>query len=168
MKRNILLILEVILCLILQTVFFPNFSIADIIPNVMIILTVSVAYMHGKLTGLFIGLISGLLMDLCYGQVVGLYALLYMVIGYINGIAQKIYYKDDFTIPIILVGVSDFAYGFLFYVFEFLLRGRLNLFFYVRRIIFPEVVYTVFVSIILYKLFNVANNGLEQLEQKEG
>ena len=74
---------------------------------------------------------------------------------------------DDYTIPIILVSVSDFLYGFFYYLFLFLLRNRLNLFFYLRRIILPELIYTVVVSIILYKLLHMLNVKLESSEYKE-
>ena len=168
MKRWAVIILQIILCLITQTVIFPQLEIASIVPNLLIIMTVSAAYMYGQMTGLTVGLICGLLTDLINGSLFGLYGMVYMVIGYLLGYAVKIYYKEDFTMPILLVGVSDFLAGFAFYVFDFLLRNRLNLVFYLKRIILPEVAYTMLVSIVFYKLLNDMNVKLQNHTKKEG
>ena len=90
-----------------------------------------------------------------------------MLIGYINGFVNKMYYSDDIIIPVVLVAASDFIYDFLYYVFEFLLRGRLNFFFYLRRIMLPELIYTVLLSVLFYKLFHTINSWLEKMEKRE-
>jgi rod shape-determining protein MreD len=167
MKRTIIIFLIIILCFLLQTTVFQAVALADVVPNLLLVITVATGYMRGRKEALYTGLFCGLLLDLVYGSVIGLYALLFMVIGYLNGYCNKIYYKDDFTIPIILVGVSDLFYNFFYYVFEFLLRSRLHLLFYVRRIMLPELVYTVLVSVVLYKLLHTLNGYLEHSEKKE-
>jgi rod shape-determining protein MreD len=167
MKRFISTIFVIILCFLLQTTVFHEIALANVVPNLLIIITVAVGYMRGHKEGLFVGIMCGLLVDFVYGDVIGLYALIYMSVGYLNGFCNKIYYRDDFTIPIILVGISDFYYNFFYYIFNFLLRNRLNFFFYLRRIILPELVYTVLVSVVLYKLLHMLNALLEHSETKE-
>jgi rod shape-determining protein MreD len=167
MKRCIVTIVIIILCYLLQTTVFQAIALADVVPNLLLIITVAVGYMRGRKEALFTGLFCGFLIDCQFGTVIGLYALLYMLIGYLNGYCNKIYYKDDLTIPIILVGVSDLLYNFLFYIFEFLMRSRLDLFFYFRRIMLPNLVYTVLISVVLYKLLHKLNGFLERFENKE-
>jgi rod shape-determining protein MreD len=136
-------------------------------PNLLLILVVSTAYMRGRTPGLLIGFFSGLLVDLIFGSVLGLYSLLYLLIGYFFGFMNKFYSSDDFTLPLVFVAVGDFFYGFFYYVFEFLLRGRLNLFYYFRRFIVPEIIYTVAVSVLLYKLLHMINHLLEHKAEEE-
>ncbi|HWT75422.1 MAG TPA: rod shape-determining protein MreD [Mobilitalea sp.] len=168
MKRLLVYFIEIIICFIIQSAMFHYIALANIMPNLLLILVVSTAHMRGRLPGMLIGLFSGLLVDLMYGNyIVGLCALLYLVIGYLVGMTHRFYSNDDYTLPIIIVAVSDFLYGFLYYVFEFLLRGRLNLLFYLRRLILPEIVYTVAVSIFLYKLLHMINNRLEHNPDEE-
>ncbi|MDD3173675.1 MAG: rod shape-determining protein MreD [Herbinix sp.] len=168
MKRLIIYIIEIIICFIIQSAMYDYISLADIMPNLLLILVVSTAYMHGRMSGLMLGLISGLLIDLLNGgYVVGLNALLYMLIGYFIGFTYKYYSDDDYTLPIIIIAVSDLIYGFFYYVVEFLLRGRLNFLFYLRRLIIPEIIYTVAVSIFLYKLLHMINKRLEHKTEKE-
>lgn len=83
------------------------------------------------------------------------------------GFANKIYSDDDYTLPILFVAISDLVYGFLYYGFEFLLRGKLNFPYYLVRIILPEIVYTVVASILLYKLLHIVNNRLISVVTEE-
>lgn len=162
MKRAVVYFIEIIICFVLQSAMFQYISLAGIMPNFLIILVVSTAYMRGRLPGLLVGFFSGLLVDLMFGTVVGLYALLYLLIGYFIGFANRIYSNDDYTLPLFFIGISDFVYSFLYYVFEFLLRGRLNFMYYLRRFIIPEIIYTVTVSVLLYKLLHTVNNRLDR------
>lgn len=156
-KRFLIVTLEIIILYLLQTTVFQWFSLAGVTPNLLLILTVSIGFMRGQKEGLLVGFFSGLLIDLTFGGVIGVCALIYLIIGYLNGYANKIFVKDDFTIPFILIGVSEFIYFFLYYTLEFLLRGRLNIIYYLFHIGLPKMVYTVVVAIFLYRLLNKIN-----------
>ena len=65
----------------------------------------------------------------------GFTALLYVIIGYCCGFCYRIFYDDDVKMPVILIAVSDIGYGTAMYLFQFLLRGRVEFFFYLRRVI---------------------------------
>ena len=168
MKRLAVSILEILICFLIQSAMFHYIALAGVMPNLLLILVVATAHMRGRMQGMTIGLISGLLVDLMYGSyIIGLYALMYMCIGYLIGFTNRFYSKDDYTLPIILIGISDLVYGFFYYVFEFLLRGRLDFLYYLRRLIIPEMVYTVAVSIFIYKLLHMINKRLERNPDEE-
>ncbi|MFT4143296.1 MAG: rod shape-determining protein MreD [Mobilitalea sp.] len=168
MKRFIVYFLEILICFLIQSAMYHYIALANIVPNLIIILVASTAYMRGKTTGMLLGLFSGLLIDLVYGNyIIGLYALIYMLLGYLIGFTNRYYSNDDYTLPIVIIGVSDLIYGFSYYIFEFLLRGRLNLLYYFRRIILPEIIYTVAVSVLLYKLLHMINNRLMRNLEEE-
>ncbi|MDF2486256.1 MAG: putative rane protein [Herbinix sp.] len=168
MKRLIVSILEIIILFVLQSATFHYFKLANIMPNLLLILVVSTAYMRGRRAGMLIGFFCGILVDLMFGSyIIGLYALLYLLIGYLMGYTNRIYSNDDYTLPIVFIGISDLIYGFFYYVFEFLLRGRLNFLYYLRRLIVPEIIYTIAVSVLLYKLLHMINNRLERKQEEE-
>lgn len=167
MKRLIIYFVEIILCFLIQSSMFHYFQLANVMPNMLLILIVSTAYMRGKMSGLLMGFFSGILVDIIFGSVIGLYALLFSLIGYFIGFTNKIYSNDDYTLPIILIAISDLLYGFFYYVFEFLLRGRLNFPYYFRRLIIPELIYTVVVSVFIYKLLHMINNRINRKSDKE-
>lgn len=167
MIRLIVTFIEIIICFLLQSAVFPHFALANVVPDIMIILIVANAYNRGIFSGMFTGLFCGLLVDCMFGSVIGVYGILYMVIGYLNGYSNKIYDHEDVTIPMVLLAISEFFYCFFYYVFEFLLRGRLNVGYYMFRIGLPSVIYTVLVGILFYKLFNFINIKLARISNKE-
>lgn len=166
MKRIIVNILFVLGCFLLQCTLFQSWSLAGISPNLLIVFTSSIGFMRGKKEGLLVGFFSGLLIDVCYGQLMGFYALIYMLTGYVNGFFQSIFYDEDLKLPMILITVSDFMYGIIIYVFMFLLRNRRDFLYYLLHVIVPEVVYTVVITILLYRLILIVNRRLEASEKR--
>ena len=157
----------VIICFLLQSTVFHSLSLGGIIPNLMIILTASYGFMRGRKSGLLIGFFSGLLMDIFFSDVLGFYALLYMYIGYLNGVYKKMFYPEDIKLPIALIVGSDFLYNILVYLLTFLLKGRFQFIYYFLNIIIPEMVYTIIVTCVLYPLLLLTESLLER-NKKEG
>ena len=166
MRRKIVLFIIITICFVLQTTLFKAFAIASISPNLLIIAVSSFGFMRGKKEGLWIGLFSGLLIDIFCGNYLGVYALIYMYIGYINGFFQKRFYPDDIKLPMLLIGGSDLIYNLFVYFIMFLLRGRFRFLYYLKSIIIPDFVYTMVVSILLYLLFLKINQKLEEHEKR--
>lgn len=164
MRRKVSLAVLILLVFILQGTVFRALSIASIAPNLLLIVTVSFGFMRGKKEGLFVGFFCGILIDIFYGNMIGFYALIYMYIGFLNGFLYNIFYDEDVKMPVILVGISDFLYGIVIYGLQFLLRGRLDVFSYLKNIILPEVMYTVLVTMILYRLLYKLNDWITENE----
>ena len=118
MRRNLTISVFVVVCFVLQSTLFKQLSFDGISPNLLIVLTSAFGFMYGPGCGLTVGFFSGLLIDIFFGDVLGFYALIYMYIGYINGIFQTIFYKEDIKLPLLLITVSDltFIWGFIFHM----------------------------------------------------
>ena len=157
----------IFICFLLQSTVFNALSFGGIIPNLMIVVTASYGFMRGRKSGLLVGFFSGLLMDIFFGDILGFYALIYMYIGYLNGIFKKLFYPEDIKLPIALIVGSDFLCNFVIYVLTFFLRGRFQFSYYFLNIIIPEMVYTIIVTCILYPLLLIVESRLEKRE-KEG
>ena len=56
----------ILLFLLLQCSFFVHLSLADVVPNLLIILTASIAIINGSLEGCLVGFCCGLLLDLMF------------------------------------------------------------------------------------------------------
>lgn len=167
MIRCFVILIEILLMFLLQSSVFPSFALAGVVPDLLLILIVTCGFIYGKTAGLLTGFFCGLLVDFSFSSFLGLFAMIYMAIGYLAGYSNKIYDRDDYTLPLILVGVGELLYNFLYFLFMFLLRGRLNLGYYFFRFMIPKVIYTVLVSIVLYKLFQMIFHGLEHLRKGE-
>ncbi len=167
MKRFLYMTALILVCYLLQTTVLQKIALANVVPNLILIIVVAIGYIRGKIEAMFLGLFLGLLVDCQYNRLIGVCGLIYMLIGYLVGLCNKIYYRDDYTIPFLLVGLSDIFYNFLFYILNFLLRNRTNLPYYFYKIMLPELVYTVLVSFLLYKLIHVLIVRFEQSSGKE-
>jgi len=165
MKRNIILFFVILFGFVLQTTLFQALSFGGISPNILIIITVSYGFMHGKKCGMVVGFICGLLMDIFYGSVLGFYALVYLYIGAANGVFHSIFYQDDIKLPLVLILGSDFVYSFTCYVLLYLLRRRFDFIFYLKNIIIPEIVYTIFVTVFIYPCILFLNRTPQDVER---
>jgi len=165
MRRIIGTGLTVIIFFVMQTSLFEMLKLADIMPNVLLILISSVAVMRGQKAGMLVGFFSGLLMDMFFGNYLGILAFIYMLFGFADGFFNRIYYSDDNFLPLILIGVNDLLYGFLMFIGQGLLKNHLNFFYYLTSIILPELVYTVAVGLLLYQILLRLNSFLERFEE---
>ena len=165
MRRTIVTALTVVACFLLQTSVFEFFKLADISPNLLIVLVSSVAVMRGQKEGMLVGFFSGLMLDIFYGSLLGGYAFIYMLFGFIDGFFNRIYYSDDSFLPVIMIGVNDLVYGFIMYILCGLLNNHLKIFYYIRSTILPEVVYTGGVGLVMYQILLRINDWLDKNEK---
>lgn len=166
MKRFTVSVLLIIICFLLQTTIFQWIDFGGIVPNLMIILTASFGFMRGERTGLLFGFFCGLLVDIFFANVLGLNAMIYMYIGYTNGKFNRVFYPEDIKLPLFLILLSDFSYGFIYYFVLFLMRGRFQIVYYFIHIILPEMVYTILITLLLYPLILWLNKKIEDSEKR--
>lgn len=150
MKRYISIFLINLLCFVLQTTVFQYLRLGNITPNLLLVITAASGLMYGRRLGMFSGVLGGLLVDTMFQGIIGISILIYTLIGYVNGLANKLYFKEDLFIPILSIAISDLSYGILFYGCRFLLRGRLDFPYYLVHIIMPEMIYTMLVGLVIY------------------
>ncbi len=151
-KKKGCTIVIILLAFLLQTTTFQSLALADVVPNLLLIVTVCYGYLRGRTSGLLTGFVCGLLLDMQFGTVVGLYAFIMMTLGFLVGFCRKMYFTDSLILPSVLLTASDLIYGIYCYVTEFLLRGKLNFGFAFVHKIFPEAIYTALVGILIYRI----------------
>ncbi len=160
MRRKATMGCLILICIILQSTVCQMIEIASIKPNLLIILTVSFGLMRGRRDGMVTGFFCGLLTDIFFESIIGFNAMIYLWVGYFSGYFYRIFYDDDIKTPLFLISVCDLAYGIVQYGFMFLLRGRIHFFYYLGRVILPEVFYTLILTIICYRLLYAINRKL--------
>ena len=128
-KRILFYVISVLVCFLLQTSVFEFLKLADVMPNILLILTVIFS-----------------------GSVLGQYAFVYLMFGYVNGWFHAYFYEDDILLPIGLLTANSLVYSFVIFFFFFALRGRLQFFSYLFKVMIPEAVYTGITALIIYKI----------------
>lgn len=167
MKRCITIGIIIVICFLCQSTVFHFFELSGVVPNLLLIVTMSFGLMRGRKEGLLIGFFSGLLMDIFFGGVLGPYAFIYMTMGYINGFFHRIYYVEDVLLPMIMIMLNDFTYNIIIYIVFFLLRNKLQFMDYLSEIILPEMIYTILVTLFFYKLLVRINLQLKKVKEAE-
>jgi len=166
LRRFITVFLMIVVCFILQNTVFQTLALASISPNLLVVLTASLGLMRGKREGMLVGFFCGFMIDIFYGNLFGFYALVYLCIGYISGFFNKIFFDDDIKLPMLLISGSELLYSLIVYVFMFLIRTRFEFGYYFVHIIIPELVYTIVVTLFLYRIINSINRKLERYEKR--
>lgn len=165
-KRPIITAIIIIICFLLESTVFQGLSFANITPNLIIVVTASFGFMRGKREGMLVGFFAGLLCDIFFGDLVGFYAMIYAVLGYINGYFRRIFYPEDIKLPLFLITASDFILGNVVCIFMFIMRSRFDYFYYLFHIIIPELIYTTLVTLVLYQILLHINQALEAEEKR--
>lgn len=165
-KKILIIALVIYVSFLLQTSIFSKYRLAGVTPNILICVVSTYGFMNGRRQGILVGFFTGILLDMFSGSIFGIYAMMYMYIGFLNGLFKKQFFGDDLRLPMFLIGMSDLLYGIGSYFVFIVIRAKYNFSFYFMNLILPEVVYTLLVSIFVYYAILFLNNWLEKLEKK--
>lgn len=160
--RLLLSFLSLILAFLIQTSIFPLIPFLSATPNLLLVLTFSFGFLHGSMVGMLYGLFAGLLMDMFYSGPFGFYSLIFLCIGYVNGFFSRFYYEEYITLPVLICVVSEFFYHLYIYIFRFLIRGKLDITYYFFHIVFPSIIFSLLLTLLLYRFVFTANEKLSE------
>ena len=90
-----------VLCYALQTSLLTFVSYDGFSANLMLLLTVSVAFLRGHEQGIFFGFMAGLLQDATAGSYFGVATFSYMTIGLIFGKFSVNLFREQSLLPVI-------------------------------------------------------------------
>lgn len=162
MRRVIVIAVLIIISFVLQTTLFNYHDVVGVAPDLLLVITMSFGIMRGRREGLLTGFFCGLLYDVFYGTLLGPFMFLYMVIGYVNGFFHRNYMMEDVMLPVIISMLDEMLIQFMIYIFAFLLRNRLSVGYYLIHIILPRTVYTVLITVIVYRVYVRINKYLKK------
>ena len=159
MRKAVTYTIIIIAAFFLQVSVFRMIDLGGLVPDCLLVVTVSVALISGSLDGCVVGFFCGLLTDVYFSPILGLFAMGFVIAGYLFGKFNRIYYKQDITLPLIIIAVADTIYNIGIYILFFLTRNRTAFGHYFFRLIIPEVFYTVITGIFIYLIIRVTVKG---------
>ena len=165
-KRIIGMLLVIVAGFLLQSSILPAFGWMNYIPNILVITVCAFGLTSGPYYGMLAGVLCGLLMDSVFGHRIGYYSLIFLYMGYLNGICQKYFFYDNLAVPLLACGLSDFGLGFYIFVVSFLLRNRTNFPFYMMNMILPELVSTIVAALILFRIIALINAKMKKKKKR--
>lgn len=163
--RIAILALITIINLILQSTLSLYLDSVYMLPNSMIVLVISYAIVRNDVEGAIFGFANGILFDIMFGRIIGMYALVALTTGFIAAKPFKEFSPNNFVISSAMIFAMTIFYELMFYVLAFLFQGRTDILFYLRRIILPEAILNVIISIVIYPAIFYLNKRLEEHEK---
>ena len=116
-----------ILLYALQTSLLPVVNFDGFSANLMLLLTLSIAFLRGHKYGVFFGFMAGLLQDLTAGSYFGLATFSYMTIGLVFGKFSVNLFREQSLLPVVS-SIPALAIHFAITIgFLFLLDRQINL-----------------------------------------
>ena len=162
MRRVFTIFILIIISFLLQSVLFSFHNVRGMAPNLMLILTMSFAVMRGRREGLLTGFFCGFLYDIYFGTLIGPHMFLFMIIGYLNGAFHKDYLMEDIMMPVFIISADEVIFDLIEYIFGFLLRNRVNVFFFIKTVFLPRLLMTLLATVIIYRVLVSINKYLKK------
>jgi rod shape-determining protein MreD len=108
-------VLALIAAAIVQVALAPHLAIGPVVPNFLLLVVVTLALTQGPNAGCAVGFFAGLLLDLLGAGPIGLWALVFCVVGYLAGMLEANLFAQGWLMPVTLVFVAgltaEMAYG---------------------------------------------------------
>lgn len=145
---------------ILESTLFQYTRVFGVKPDFTIILITSYAIMRGSGFGGFIGLASGLLQDIFYGNAIGVNGLAYMLTGYLIGQSNENVFKDSYIPSIVFNIGAVFIYQHMFFLIAYFTKNQVSYTHALMNIMIPQGIYNAILGPIVYRL-------LLRLDEKE-
>ena len=155
------LVITFIIIYLLQSIFFSEFTIAGIMPNLFIILMLYIGLYMGRTEGIIYGIIFGIFLDLWIGKTLGLTSIALALIGVISGILDKTFSKDSRLIVLLMGALCTIIYEVALYIMQYMVLSINIEILQFIQILLIEVFYNVIIISILYPLMKFTGYEIE-------
>lgn len=151
---GIIVFFVIVFCFWIQLNILNLIPLFGVVANIGIVFVVSLGILSGQNIGVIVGIIYGLIMDILFGKALGIYTLLFFLIGFFCGKISKGFSKENKSSVLMIVAITTLAYeAICYFMFMLVYRYDLNLFSVIWTIIL-ECVYNLFIATLLFKPFS--------------
>lgn len=154
----------VLLFFILQSTLCHFIKIWDVMPNLLLAYTISLALTSEDImyAGVF-GLVSGLLWDITWSRIFGIRALLFMYIAILVYIAGEYMYKKNVSVCVFFTLAAAIITESIFFATNFVLKHGASFWHAFFRTVVPSAAYTAALQMIIYKIcVKIRRSGQER------
>ncbi len=129
------LILIYIIAFLLQCTVFNAVAVFGVTPNILLVLTIIYSFFFERIDGLIISVIFGIVQDLFFGQVIGISALIYLLIGILLKLVRTVVYRDNKILLLLVVALSTLTYTAAYWLLnDMMLQGSMSLVYSLKRV----------------------------------
>jgi rod shape-determining protein MreD len=109
MNRVLPTIAALLAATLLQAGLAPYIAIGGVVPNFMLIVTVTLALVEGPPAGAMAGFAAGLIFDLLGSGPVGPMALVLTITGYMAGLLHENMFAEGWLLPLTVLAIASLA-----------------------------------------------------------
>jgi rod shape-determining protein MreD len=154
MSRSLTTTLALLAAIVLQVALAPQIAAFGVVPNLVFLVVVTLALTEGPVAGSVAGFVGGLLFDLLGTSVVGPYALVFCVVGYVAGLLHANMFAEGWLLPVTVVFLASLgaesAYGIIMAILDVGMPFGTAF----AKIMLPGAVYTSLLAVLLYPLLS--------------
>lgn len=126
-----------------QSALLPFIAFRGVSADLLLLMVVSVAFLHGAKEGALVGFLAGLLQDLATGTFFGVDVFAKMVIGYGCGYFSRRIFKEQMMLPLMAVVAATGLQYVIWLVFSWLLGYSIHLWEHWRYLLLPMLAHNV-------------------------
>lgn len=143
-----------VLALLVEGSVFSFFMLEKALPDIFLVMVITLGFILDERRGAAIGLCAGLLQDVIFSSALGFFALAKMLLGYGAGLVGRELYREQLLAPVLLVFVGTLTHEFVLYfmVSRFVGYG-LPIEWSLSRLFIPKALYNTALALLLYPLF---------------
>lgn len=149
---NVIFILIFFITYFLQSNFFNWFTIAQVMPNLFVILVVWIGLFGNKFMGVTYGVLIGFFLDYLFRSKVGISAITLGLVGLIAKIFDKNFSKDSRITIMLIVGALTAFYEIVSYFLSYVVFSTQIEIMSFIRILVIEIIYNIILTVIFYPL----------------
>ncbi len=138
--------------LVLQVGVAPHLAISGVVPNLFLLVVITLAMLEGRSAGAAAGFAAGLLFDLLGTGPVGAAALVFSVTGYIAGSLSEHMFAESWLMPVTVVFVASLSAELAYALVLTVLGAGSPFWSAFASVILPAAVYNSVLALLVYPL----------------
>ena len=148
----IYLIFFIVLIFTLQIMLIDGRTILGVKPNLILITVIVLSLWFGLYAGAFYGLIIGIITDILFGNNIGMFTIVYSIIGALIGFFSYNYRKENKIALVYVTVIATAVFEFVQYIMYFVISSHYNSILYLLYQLFATSVLNVVIVFIVYSL----------------
>lgn len=152
-KRFIINVLLLIIALVLQLTFPPDFIFKGVRPDFLLVIVVVIGLVSGSKKGIGYGFAAGMMQNILQGGFSGVFPLIKILVGGMSGLFGKNIFKDKFVFPPIAIFILTFIHETLVILLNEKLLFNIKYISALISLILPEALLNSVLCFILYCVY---------------
>lgn len=150
MRRSLPTAAAILIAMVLQVAIAPHIAIGGVVPNMFLLVVVTLALVEGPAAGATSGFVAGLLFDLLGTAPVGPGALVLAVAGFIAGALHAHMFAEGWRLPLSVLFITSLATEIAYGVMLTVLGAGGPFWDTLSHVILPGTVYNAVLAFLVY------------------